>query len=214
MQFLAVLKPDGVIRKAAGAGILKGILDTGLCKLNSFKQVMVTEQLLAVHYAHVSTRSFYPWLVRYMSAYPSYVILLETEGENIETIRRVLGATRAHEAAPDSLRSRFCPYGGANGLHLSEDEKAGEYETNLWKQTLGIEAGQFDVPIQAYVDRYLDKPNHTLELRSLLTDIASKKAIDPQQAASIKAYLRAESLDAPADQIDFLDWVLTDPLLQ
>ncbi|MBM3157557.1 MAG: nucleoside-diphosphate kinase [Chloroflexi bacterium] len=212
MLFLAVLKPDGAIRKASGAGILKGLMDSGLCRLCSFKEVVVPAQLLAEHYKHVSHRGFYPWLIRYMSSYPSFVIFVEAERENIENIRRLLGATRAHEAEATSLRYRYCPYGGANGVHLSEDERAGRFETKLWRDTLGIRKGQFDIPIEEYIDAYFDKPNHTLELRRIFFEIAKGNSSLAEQDKRIRELLREESVGASEDRIEFLYWVLTDQL--
>ncbi len=212
MLFLAVLKPDGVIRKATGAGMMKGLVDSDLCKLCSFKEVVVPTQLLEEHYKHVSHRDFYPWLIRYMSSYSSFVIFVEAERENIEKTRQLLGATRAHEAEATSLRSRYCPYGGANGVHLSENEKAGKFETKLWRDTLGIKAGQFDMPIERYIDAYFDKPNHTLELRRIFFEIAKGSSSLAEQGKRIKELLHEESAEASEDQIEFLYWVLTDQL--
>ncbi len=212
MLFLAVLKPDGVIRKTAGAGILKGLVDSGLCRLCSFKEVVVPTHLLAEHYKHVSHRDFYPWLIRYMSSYSSFVVFVEAERENIEKTRQLLGATRAHEAEATSLRYRYCPYGGANGLHLSENETAGKSETKLWRDILGIREGQFDIPIERYINTYFDKPNHTLELRRIFFEIAKGSSSLAKQSKRIKELLREESGGASEGQIEFLYWVLTDQL--
>ena len=212
MKFLAVLKPDGVIRKAAGAGILKGLSESKYCTLDSFIEVKVPETLLAIHYNHVSQKNFYPWLVRYMSSFPSYVIFLEAKNETIYNIRHLLGATRAQEAESTSLRYNFCPYGGANGLHLSEDEKAGEYEVGLWKRILKISEGRFDIPIDEYIESNISSPNHTFELRRIFTQIANGISTLKDEEEIIKKLLQDESGNATAEQIEFLYWVYTDPL--
>jgi nucleoside diphosphate kinase len=213
MKLLSVLKPDGVIRKAAGAGILNGLSNSTLCEFLSFKKVMAPTELLAEHYHHVSQRGFYPWLIRYISSYPCYVILLEAKPENIEKLRDLLGATRSHLAAPSSLRNQFCPFGGANGLHLSEDENAGKIETALWEKTLGVKAGQFDVPINEYIQKYLNGPNRTNELRAIFLEIAARRTVLDDHMKEIKALLREECVGAPQEEVDFLSWALTARLL-
>ena len=173
---------------------------------------MVPEQLLAEHYSHVRNRDFYPWLVKYISSYPSYVIFVETSAENIRKLRKILGATRAHEADSSSLRNRYCPYGGANGLHLSEDGKSGEHESTMWKKVLKIDSGQFDTPIEEYISLNLYKPNRTLELRKSLHEIVNGEKRLEDEAYAIKKILSIEIVDGTTDQIDFLYWILTDPL--
>jgi len=204
MRFLAVLKPDGVIRKAAGAGILKGLLDSGLCEFLSFKKVLATKELLAEHYKHLSQKPFFPWLLVYMSSFPSYVIFIKSTGDQIGKMRLLLGATKAHAADPASLRFQYCPYGGLNGLHLSEDEVTGDFETGLWKRHLGVSEGQFDLPIGRYIAQYSGKPNHTKELRRLFSEIASDKSLIINYQARIMDLLREESADAPAEHIEYL----------
>ncbi len=212
MQLLAVLKPDGVLRKASGAGILKGLKESKLCEFSSFTRVTVPKQLLDEHYKHVRNRDFYPWLVRYMSSYASYVMLLNTDSENISKLRKLLGATRVHEAEEDSLRYKFCPYGGANGLHMSESEDAGKFEVSLWEKVLGPLDGKFDIPIDEYINLNLDNPNYTFELRKILLDIATGRATLNRKEKEIKELLSLESVNGTAEQINFLYWVLTDAL--
>jgi nucleoside-diphosphate kinase len=211
MQSLAILKSDGVFRRAAGAGILKGLVGANLCGFLSFQRFTLPTSLLERHYQHVSTRDFYPWLLEYMSTGPSYVILLEGDPSALSKMRDLLGSTRAHQARPDTLRFRFCPFGGANGLHLSEDEDAAMFETALWKKALGIKPGQFDVPIDKYIDLYVDKPNNALELRELCLEINSAgRPIKQEYMAEMHRLLAEECFDATQSQIEFMVWVLSE----
>ncbi len=210
MEFLAVLKPDGFLRRSAGAHILKGLADSGLCTIASFVGVSVPTDLLDTHYSHVVNRPFYPWLAKYMSGGPSYVVLLEGDANNLAPLRELLGATRAHTAAPNSLRGQFTPYGGANGLHLSEDAAAAEVETALWKSRLHVQSGQFDMPVEDYIAEHINKPNHTLALRDVCLRIeANNKTVTPELEAEMRALLKEECVDATDSEVDFLTWVLT-----
>lgn len=209
MEFLAVLKPDGFLRRSAGAHILKGLVDSRLCQIVSFVGVSVPTDLLDTHYSHVVNRPFYPWLAKYMSGGPSYVVLLEGDPTDLPKLRELLGATRAHLADPNSLRGQFTPYGGANGLHLSEDATAAETETALWKSRLHVQTGQFDMPIEEYIAAHLDKPNHTLALRDVCLRIeANNKNVTPELEAEMRALLKQECVDATDSEVDFLVEVL------
>ena len=191
--------------------MLKGLGDSNLCEFLSFRQVKVPISLLEQHYQHVSTKDFYPWLLRYMSSGPSYVILLEGTVDALSTIRELLGHWRAHKAHSGTLRFRYSPYGGANCLHLSDGEETARFETSLWKQHLAIEPGQFDVPIQDYINRYLDKPNNTLKLRELCLEVASAgRPISHSHTTELQKLLAEECFDATPSQIEFMVWVFSE----
>ena len=209
MEILGVLKPDAALRRAAGARILRGLLEANLGMFLSFQQIELPLDLLERHYYHVRGRDFYPWMVGLLTGSPAYVALIEGSVAALDRLRRILGYTRAHQAHPKSLRYRFCPYGGMNGFHLSEDEKAAQTETSLWKNEIGIAAGQFTMPIEAYIEQYANGPDNTSALRQVCTEI--KAAGQPAQADDIvrlRELMAEECIDATPAQVNSLAHML------
>lgn len=208
-QLLGVLKPDGTLRRAAGAGILEGLRNSKLCEFLTFRQVEVPTELIEQHYAHVSSRNFYPWLVRYMSSGPSYVVLLESNVDDIQKIRDLLGATRAHQAQAGTLRYEYAPYGGANCFHLSDSLEAANAEVPLWAARFNLEIGQFDQSIDNYIEQYIGGPNNTQALRELCSRIAEKgRPVNQEDEDQLLKLISAECLNATQDEVDKVVWTI------
>lgn len=100
-----MVKPDGVQRGLVGEIIArfekKGYFLVGI------KMLVASEQLLSEHYKDLSTRSFFPGLVKYMASGP--VCAMIWEGKNIvKAGRTLLGATNPQDSAPGTIRGDFC----------------------------------------------------------------------------------------------------------
>jgi nucleoside-diphosphate kinase len=209
MEFLSALKPDGVLRRAAGANVLQGLISSGLCEIKSFQKIKLPKTLINEHYSHVINRPFYPWLANYMCGSASYVIILEGGADALPTLRNILGATRAHSADKETLRYKHAPYGGANCLHLSEDSDAARYEVDLWKRVLDLQEGQFDTSPEKYIEHYNSSPEMTLELREILSEIAAEgEPVSSSKIEQVSSFLEQECIDANKDQIQYLTDVL------
>ncbi len=205
MHVLGVLKPDGALRRAPGAQILHGLLDSGLGQFLTFKQVDLPAAMLEQHYSHVQGRDFYPWMIDLLTGSPAWVALIETTPDALDRLRKLLGYTRAHQAHPKSLRYRFAPFGGMNGFHLSEDVQAAEAEVDLWTQTLDLQPGQFTVTPEAYVCQYAGGADYTYSLREICLAIKDKgKPIQTQDVARLRHLMAEECVDAAPAQIDWL----------
>jgi nucleoside-diphosphate kinase len=205
MEVLAVLKPDGVLRRAAGAKILKGLQESGLCEFKSFKQVTVPTNLLDQHYSHVVNKGFYPWLSGYMSGAESYMVLLETADTNLPNLRALLGATRAQTALPNTLRYQYTPYGGLNGMHLSENPEEAVNEIAMWKPALAVNTGDFDMPIADYIAKYEGQTDHSLALRAACVAIAHHgEPVDAAYQSHVRALLLEELEPDDSDKLDYL----------
>ncbi len=209
MQLLAILKPDGTLRRAAGAGVLNGLLQSNLCDFLTFRQVQAPLELIERHYEHIKKRSFYPWLVEYMTGGPSYVILLETKEEYTSQLRELLGATRAEQARPGTLRYKYAAYAGANCLHLSDGAQAAEFEISLWTSYFSLESGQFDIAVDDYIQRYIDGPNLTPSVRELCIDIAAAGyPISDYNNQKLRELFATECYDSPPEAVDFVTRVV------
>ncbi|KAI4470944.1 nucleoside diphosphate kinase [Holotrichia oblita] len=124
-----MVKPDGVHRGIVGE-IIKRFEDKGF-KLVALKFVWPTEELLQKHYADLSTKPFFPGLVKYMSSGP--VVPMVWEGLNsVKTGRVMLGATNPADSAPGTIRGDLCIQVGRNIIHGSDSVESANKEINLW----------------------------------------------------------------------------------
>ncbi|TFG94495.1 nucleoside-diphosphate kinase, partial [Candidatus Thorarchaeota archaeon] len=64
-----IIKPDGTARRRVSALVLKNLLDRGY-KLVAFQEMKVPESLAKLHYGVHKDKSFFPWLVDFISAAP------------------------------------------------------------------------------------------------------------------------------------------------
>ena len=75
--------------------------------------------MLKQHYADLSSKPFFPGLVKYMSSGP--VVPMVWEGLNVvKTGRVMLGATNPADSAPGTIRGDFCIQVGRNICHGSD----------------------------------------------------------------------------------------------
>jgi nucleoside-diphosphate kinase len=96
---LLLVKPDGVQRQLVGRVITR-FEDRGL-KIVGLKLVHVDRSLAEEHYAVHREKPFFRGLVDFITSGPLVAAVLE--GPNaIAVVRAMNGATRPHEAAPDS----------------------------------------------------------------------------------------------------------------
>ena len=85
----------------------------------AMKMMHASEDLLKQHYADLSTKPFFPGLVKYMSSGP--VVPMVWEGLNVvKTGRVMLGATNPADSAPGTIRGDFCIQVGRNICHGSD----------------------------------------------------------------------------------------------
>ena len=83
------------------------------------KMMHASEDLLKQHYADLSSKPFFPGLVKYMSSGP--VVPMVWEGLNVvKTGRVMLGATNPADSAPGTIRGDFCIQVGRNICHGSD----------------------------------------------------------------------------------------------
>jgi nucleoside-diphosphate kinase len=205
-QLLAFLKPDAVLRTNVGVTIMKELSANNDVKILSFEERQVDANLSVKHYAHVADRPFYPWLERYVTACPVYVMLIEVEDGNVvERLRDFLGKTISHLAAEETIRGRFGIYAGVNCVHMSDSLESGEVETALWRKRLAIAEGQFGTDIGAFIKRSdATLPNNTLNLREVCIRIAEEGIANEEQITEIHMLLEQECKGATSEQVERL----------
>ena len=99
------------------------------------KMMHASEDLLKQHYADLSSKPFFPGLVKYMSSGP--VVPMVWEGLNVvKTGRVMLGATNPADSAPGTIRGDFCIQVGRNICHGSDavESAAKGISFNFFKQ--------------------------------------------------------------------------------
>merc|ERR1712132_12674 len=124
-----MLKPDAVHRGLIG-DIVKRFEQKGF-KSAAMKFMQASEELLKEHYADLSTKKFFPGLIKYMSSGP--VVPMVWEGLNVvKTGRVMLGATNPADSAPGTIRGDFCIQVGRNICHGSDAVDSAAKEIDLW----------------------------------------------------------------------------------
>merc|ERR1712203_1218332 len=124
-----MLKPDAVHRGLVG-DIIKRFEQKGF-KLVAMKFMQASEELLKEHYADLSTKKFFPGLIKYMGSGP--VVPMVWEGLNaVKTGRVMLGATNPADSAPGTIRGDLCIQVGRNMCHGSDAVDSANKEIDLW----------------------------------------------------------------------------------
>ncbi|MBS3114239.1 nucleoside-diphosphate kinase [Candidatus Woesearchaeota archaeon] len=136
---LVIVKPDGVERGLIGE-ILKRFENAGL-KIIGMKMVWIDRKFAEKHYKAHKTKPFFKELVEFITEGP--VVAFAVEGVHaVDNVRRLVGDTSPHEAAPGTIRGDFAHIsmayaskkksGGKNVIHASGNKKEADAEIKLW----------------------------------------------------------------------------------
>ena len=126
---LIILKPDSLQRGMVGK-IITRFEEKGL-QIVGLKQMLITEELAARHYAPHKGKPFYERLVRFMTSSPVVVMALEGNGV-IEVARKMMGATFGFKAEPGTIRGDFGVSSSFNLIHGSDSPESAKAELALW----------------------------------------------------------------------------------
>lgn len=126
---LVIIKPDAVERGLIGP-IITRLEQRGL-RIAGMKMMRISESLARRHYAVHEGKPFFEPLIRYITAAP--VVVMVVEGRNaIELVRRTMGATNPLEAAPGTIRADFGVEIGRNLVHGSDGPETARTEIALF----------------------------------------------------------------------------------
>nr|ALS04197.1 nucleoside diphosphate kinase A 1 [Acartia pacifica] len=124
-----MIKPDGVHGCIVGE-IIKRFEQKGF-KLVALKMMQASQELLETHYGDLSSKPFFPGLVKYMASGP--VVCMVWEGLNaVKTGRVMLGETNPADSKPGTIRGDFCVQVGRNICHGSDAVESAQKEIALW----------------------------------------------------------------------------------
>ena len=131
---LVIIKPDGLQRRLLGE-IISRFERKGL-KIVALKLSRITEQLAREHYAVHQGKEFYEPLIRYMTAGP--VVLMVLEGISaIEIVRSMAGPTFGVAAPGGTIRGDLAASKRYNLVHASDSAESAKGEIELF-----FEAGE------------------------------------------------------------------------
>jgi len=136
---LVIVKPDGVERGLVGE-ILRRFENAGL-KIIGMKMVWVDRKFAEEHYIAHKSKPFFKELVEFITEGPVVAFVLEGV-HAVDNVRRLVGATSPHQAAPGTIRGDFAHLsmayaskkglGGKNIIHASGTKKESDEEIRLW----------------------------------------------------------------------------------
>jgi nucleoside-diphosphate kinase len=120
---LVLLKPDCLADRHCGDVLSR--FEASDLEIVGCKMMLLADEVLAEHYAHVSNRPFYPELKAFMQSSP--VIGLALSGENAVTrVRDLMGPTDSRKAPKGTIRGDFGKDTMVNVVHGSDSlENAG-----------------------------------------------------------------------------------------
>ncbi len=122
---LVIFKPDAVAKRLVGP-VLARFQAAGF-QLRGIKMMLLGEDILHEHYAHISHLTVYPQLISFMRQAP--VVVAALEGENaISAIRDLLGPTDSQVAAPGTIRGDFGENKMINVCHASDSAESAAVE--------------------------------------------------------------------------------------
>ena len=136
---LVIIKPDGVERSLVGE-IIKRFENAGM-KLVGMKMVWIDKKFAEEHYKTHKSKPFFKELVEFITEGP--VVAFVVEGVHaVDNVRRLVGTTSPHEAAPGTIRGDFAHLsmayaskkglGGKNVIHASGSKNEADEEIKLW----------------------------------------------------------------------------------
>ena len=114
---LAIIKPDAVERRVAGA-IIHRIEDAGFT-IRAMRCVVLSKREAEGFYAVHRERPFFGSLTAFMSSGPAIVLVLEAP-DAIKKWRTLMGATDPAKADPGTIRKEFAESIERNATHGSD----------------------------------------------------------------------------------------------
>lgn len=120
-----LLKPDAISRKLVGE-ITSRLEKKGLL-LVGCKMAQLSDEILAEHYSHLTSKPFYPRIASFMKSTP--IVAQCWQGKDAVTvIRNLVGVTNGREADFGTIRGDFSLSVQCNLVHASDSKEAAEVE--------------------------------------------------------------------------------------
>jgi nucleoside-diphosphate kinase len=114
---LIIIKPGAVQRGLIGE--VFGRFEKKGLQICGVKMIRFTEELVSVHYAHLSQKPFFNRIKEAMMISPVIVCCLQGV-DAVKVVRNVVGATNGREAQPGTIRGDFSMSVQENIVHASD----------------------------------------------------------------------------------------------
>ncbi|KAH8656627.1 nucleoside diphosphate kinase [Tricladium varicosporioides] len=128
-QTFIAIKPDGVQRGLIGPIISR--FEARGYKLAGIKLMTASKEHLEKHYEDLSSKPFFPGLIKYMGSGPICAMVWEGR-DAVKTGRALLGATNPLASQPGTIRGDFAIDVGRNVCHGSDSVENAKKEIALW----------------------------------------------------------------------------------
>lgn len=122
---LVLLKPCTLQRALAGEII--SIFEKKGLQICGMKMMMLSDELLSEHYAHLSSKPFFQRVKDSMRTAPVVALCLQGV-DAIAAVRALAGPTNGRNAAPGTIRGTYCMSFQENIVHASDSPEAAESE--------------------------------------------------------------------------------------
>ena len=122
---LVLLKPCTMQRSLAGEII--SLFEKKGFKICGMKMMMLTDELLSEHYAHLASKPFFQRVKDSMMTAPVVALCLEGV-DAIAAVRALAGPTNGRNAAPGTIRGSYCMSFLENIVHASDSPETAEVE--------------------------------------------------------------------------------------
>jgi nucleoside-diphosphate kinase len=132
---LAIVKPDGVARKAIGEVIRR--LEKADLKIIAMKMITMNKQQAMGFYKVHEGKPFYESVTAFMSSGPCVVMVLEGE-EAISRYRKLMGATDFRKAEEGTIRRDFATDIEKNVVHGSDGIDTAAFEISYFFNALEL----------------------------------------------------------------------------
>jgi nucleoside-diphosphate kinase len=180
-------------------------------KIRAFQEMKVSESLAKLHYAVHKEKSFFSWLVDFISSAPVLVMIFEAD-DVIQGVRDALGATFVQKADPLSLRGKYGIWAGVNIAHASDAPETATKEIELWTGEGGLkESSDAEEQAKAYVEQYdSGDTDYTMEIRDVVKNAIENHDISDNVLESLVRLLGKDSKDITHEEITALASVIFD----
>lgn len=122
---LVLLKPCTLQRALAGEII--SIFEKKGLHICGMKMMMLSDELLSEHYAHLSAKPFFQRVKDSMRTAPVVALCLQGV-DAIAAVRALAGPTNGRNAAPGTIRGTYCMSFQENIVHASDSPEAAAAE--------------------------------------------------------------------------------------
>jgi nucleoside-diphosphate kinase len=139
-----ILKPDCMAQCNVGDIISR--FEANGFDIVAAKMTLLDKKLLRVHYAHITSKPFYPGVEAFMSERPVMLLVLQAE-DAIHRARRLIGPTNPENAAKSTIRGAFGTCTMRNVIHASDSRESAKLEIARFFAQTEI----FEVPSQESV---------------------------------------------------------------